>query len=126
LHPGLQRDEIGFAWLAEIYDAVADATGRPPVLVDSDDLVAHPHETVRAYCAAVGITFIPEALSWQPRMEDSWRRTSKWHQAASQTDGFVRTDTAGLAEIKDNPLLMSYLDYHLPFYEKLRGAAIRI
>jgi hypothetical protein len=126
LHPGLQRDEIGFAWLAEIYDAVADATGRPPVLVDSDDLVAHPHETVRAYCAAVGITFIPEALSWQPRMEDSWRRTSKWHQAASQTDGFVQTDTAGLAEIKDNPLLMSYLDYHLPFYEKLRGAAIRI
>src|SRR5579875_1130145 len=78
MHPGLQRDEIGFAWLAEIYDAVAAATGTPPVIIDSSDLVARPHETIQAYCAAVGIPFIPEALSWRPRMEESWRRTGKW------------------------------------------------
>ena len=126
MNPGLQRDEIGFAWLAEIYDAVAEATGRLPVLVDSDDLVAHPHETVRAYCAAVGIPFIAKALSWEPRMEESWRRTGKWHETASQTSGFVRTGTYHWPEIKENALLMSYLDYHLPFYEKLRNAAIKI
>jgi hypothetical protein len=126
MNPRLQRDEIGFAWLAEIFDAVADATGRPPVLVDSDDLVAHPHETIRAYCAAAGIPFIAEALSWRPRMEESWRRTGNWHKTASETSGFVRTGTAGWDEIKDNELLVSYLDYHLPFYEKLRDAAIRI
>ncbi len=130
MHPGLQRDEIGFAWLAEIYDAVADACGKPPVLVDSDDLVNRPRETIQAYCAAVGIPFIPEALSWRPRMEESWRRTGKWHQTASQTTGFVRTESSRQDEITDeikaNPVLMSYLDYHLPFYEKLRGAALKI
>lgn len=125
MNPNLQCDEIGFAWLAEIYDAVAAATGEPPVLVDSDDLVAQPHETVRAYCRAVGIPFVPEALSWQPRMEEAWRRTGKWHATASQTTGFTPTGTSHWREIKDNPQLMSYLDYHLPFYEKLRNTAIK-
>jgi hypothetical protein len=131
LHPGLQRDEIGFAWLAEIYDAVADATGQQPVIIDSDDLVARPHETVAAYCRAIGIPFKPEALSWAPRMETSWRRTAKWHEAASRTTGFVRDDATGDGkpdwdEVKGNPVLADYLDYHMPFYEKLRGAALKV
>jgi hypothetical protein len=126
MHPGLQRDEIGFARLAEIYDAVAAATGKPAVVIDSDDLVEKPHETIQAYCDAVGIPFKPEALSWQPRMEESWRRTGKWHETASKTSGFVRTDNSDLPDIKGNPLLTSYLDYHLPFYEKLLDAAIKV
>jgi hypothetical protein len=126
MHPGLQRDEIGFAWLAEIYDAVTAATGKPAVVVDSDDLVAKPQETIEAYCAAMGIPFIPEALSWQPRMEESWRRTGKWHETASKSSGFMRPDNSHLPDITENPLLVSYLDYHLPFYEKLRDAAIKV
>jgi hypothetical protein len=131
LHPGLQRDEIGFAWLAEIYDAVVSASGKAPVIIDSDDLVARPHETVEAYCQVVGIPFIPAALSWQPKMDTSWRRTAKWHETASRTAGFVRTDGSGndkskSEEIKKNPVLASYLDYHLPFYEKLRNAALKV
>jgi len=109
-----------------IYDAVKDATGRRPVLIDSDALVAHPFKTIAAYCAAVGIPFIPQALTWRPRMEDAWRRTSKWHEMASQTSGFVPTSTLGWDQIKDNPLLVGYFEYHLPFYEKLRDAAITI
>jgi hypothetical protein len=126
LHPGLQRDEIGFAWLAEIYDAVAGATGKPPVIVDSDDLVERPYETVRAYCRAVGIPFNPAALSWRPRMDASWRRTAKWHETASRTAAFVRTGGSTWEAVRENPLLVSYLDYHLPFYEKLLGAALRV
>lgn len=129
LHPGLGRDEIGFAWLAEIYDAVAAAAGEPPVVIDSDDLVARPHETVAAYCEAVGIEFLPQALSWQPGMHETWQRTGRWHETASQTAGFVRTtappDTAR-ATIEANPVLAAYLDYHLPYYEHLRAAALPV
>lgn len=126
LHPGLQRDEVGFAWLAEIYDAVAEATGSPPVVIDSADLIARPHETVRAYCCAIGIPFIPRALSWQPGMHEAWQRTSRWHQTASVTSGFVPTQTPGLAEVEANPVLAGYLDYHLPFYQRLRSAALNV
>jgi hypothetical protein len=131
LHPGLQRDEIGFAWLAEIYDAVVRATGQQPVIIDSADLVARPHETVAAYCQAVGIPFDPDALSWQPKMDAAWQRTAKWHEAAGRTAGFVRADKtrgrkASWDEVKENPVLAGYLDYHLPFYEKLRNAAVQV
>ena len=126
LHPGLQRDEIGFAWLAELYDAVAGVTGVPPVVVDSDDLVARPRETVLAYCGAVGVPFRPESLSWSPGMQDDWRRTSRWHYMASKTSGFVRTNNANGVLVEENPLLAGYVDYHLPYYEKLRAAALKV
>lgn len=131
LHPGLQRDEIGFAWLAEIYDAVGSATGREPVIVDSDDLVARPHETIEAYCRAVGIPFNPAALSWEPKMDASWRQTAKWHETASRTAGFIRDERLSTGkskwdEVKENPVLVSYLNYHMPFYEKLRDAALKV
>lgn len=124
LHPGLQRDEIGFAWLAEIYDAVTRATGVPPVVVDSDELVERPADTVRAYCRAVGIPFAAEALSWQPGMHEDWRRTSRWHETASRTGGFVRT-AARREAIEADPRLAGYLEFHLPFYQRLKAAALR-
>lgn len=126
LHPGLQRDEIGFAWLAEIYDAVAQATGVPPVVVDSDELVERPADTVRAYCRAVGIPFAAETLSWQPGMHEDWRRTSRWHETASRTGGFVRTAAARRETVEADPRLVGYLEYHLPFYQRLKSAALRV
>jgi Sulfotransferase domain len=125
MHPGLTRDEIGFAWLAEIYDAVAAATGRTPVVISADDLVERPYETVRAYCEAAGIPFLEHALSWQPRMREDWSRTARWHERASQTAGFVRTEAPSLAEIEANPVLAGYLEYHLPFYERLAAVAMK-
>jgi hypothetical protein len=125
MHPGLNRNEIGFAWLAEIYDAVAAATGRIPIVIDADDLVERPRETVKAYCEAVRIPFQEYALSWKPSMRDQWRRTARWHERASQTAGFVRTQATGAAEIEGNPVLAGHLAYHLPFYERLAAVALK-
>lgn len=125
MHPGLRRDEIGFAWLAEIYDAVAAATGRAPVVIRADDLVRRPRETVRAYCEAVGIPFLEHALSWQPGMREEWRRTARWHERASETAGFAPPAAApDLAVIEASAVLAGYLEYHLPFYERLAAVAL--
>ncbi|HEY7143158.1 MAG TPA: sulfotransferase family protein [Streptosporangiaceae bacterium] len=126
MHPRLNRDEVGFAWLAEIYDAVAAAGGTPPAVIDAADLVASPEQTVRAYCRAAGIPFLPAALSWRPGMHQAWQRTSKWHETASQTTGFVRTGRRSLDAVAANPLLAGYLDYHLPHYERLKAVALRV
>jgi sulfotransferase family protein len=126
LHPRLQRDEIGFAWLAEIYDAVASAAGVPPVVIDAADLIAAPAATVRAYCHEVGIPFLPGALSWRPGMHQAWERTSRWHERASLTTEFVATEPPGAQAVAADPVLSGYLDYHLPHYQRLRAAALRI
>jgi hypothetical protein len=126
LHPGLQRDEIGFAWLAELYDAVAAATGRPPVVIDAADLVAAPELTVRAYCAAAGIPFVADALSWRPGVPPAWERTLRWHERASQSSGFVPTEPYRPEIIAANPVLAGYLEYHRPHYERLAAAALRV
>ncbi|MGE5828793.1 MAG: hypothetical protein ACM30G_10600 [Micromonosporaceae bacterium] len=119
LHPGLGRDEIGFAWLYEIFAAVRAATGAVPIVVDSADLVARPSETVKRYCAAVGIPFRPAALSWSPGMASAWRRSERWHQGTSETSGFVPTGPRNDRVVDESPLLAAYLEYHLPFYERL-------
>lgn len=123
LNPDLGRDEIGFAWLGEIFDAVRDATGERPVVIDGDDLVAHPEEVVRAYCERVGIPFLPHALSWRSGMVDQWRRTARWHAEVSETSGFERRPPARTAP-EDHPLLARYLPHHLPHYERMHAVRL--
>jgi hypothetical protein len=133
LNRGLTRDEIGFARVREIYEAVQRAGGRP-VVVDSDDLIDRPEETVRAYCAAVGIAFRREALSWSATVLPAWRRTMRWHSEVSASTGIGRTSTgtarpddeAGEAGVADHPLLGPFYRYHLPHYQWLRQRRLRV
>lgn len=125
LNPRLTRDEIGFARLHEIFTAVRRAGGGTPVVIDSNDLVDRPVDTVRAYCAAVGIPFLIEALSWPEGMRPEWQATSRWHEGTSRTTGFRRGPVDGAAVVAADPVLQAYADYHLPYYEELRAAALR-
>lgn len=126
VNPGLGVDEIGYGRLWELYEAVVARTGATPVVIDTDDLVRAPDATVRAYCGATGIPFLPHALSWDPGMRADWRRTHRWHERTSATTGF----TAPPARYRDHPanneLLAGYLAHQLPFYERLRAVALRI
>ena len=129
LNPELTRDEVGFARLAEIFDAVRATTGTTPAVIDSDDLLAHPHETVEAYCSLVGIPFLPDALNWQAGMRVEWERTSRWHASTSQTTGFAASAPTADAKPKpaaDDPRVAEYVEYHLPFYEHLRAERLSI
>ena len=55
---------IGLEIMCELRAAVRDAGGDPCVFIDSDDLAARSGATMAAYCAAVGLPFIPRALAW--------------------------------------------------------------
>jgi hypothetical protein len=126
LNPDLGRDEIGFARLAEIYDAVAAATGAEPVVIDSDDLVRRPVDTVWAYCERVGIPFRPDALVWRPGLRAEWEKTSSWHESTSRTSGFVQTTSQHRDTVHGDPVLSGYLAYHLPYYQRLHQRRLRL
>ena len=126
LNPNLGRDEIGFAWLFEIYAAVRGATGIDPVVVDGDDLVAAPEALVRAYCARVGIPYMPEALQWEPKVLPSWQRTARWHTSVSESSGFEPPRADGAVDVEAHPRLRAYLGYHRPYYERLHARRLRV
>ncbi|WP_409492267.1 sulfotransferase family protein [Amycolatopsis sp. cmx-11-12] len=126
LNPDVRLEDIGFGRLSEIYDAVLDQTGTPPVLITAEDLVRRPANTVRAYCAAVGIPFVPSALEWRSGLMDEWRSAQRWHESTGRTHGFTRTDSSYVDTVADNPVLAGFLDHHRPFYDKLRRQALAV
>jgi hypothetical protein len=126
LNNALSRDEIGFARLAEIYDAVAAVTGRMPVVVDSADLVRLPEETVREYCRQIAIPYRPDALRWPPGLRPEWRQTRRWHESTSRTSGFAPTVSTYQETVRNNPVLAGYFAYHLPHYRRLHAHRIRV
>jgi hypothetical protein len=120
LEPDLRIFDTGLELLHGLFVAVRDAGGHPPVVVDSDDLVAHPAATMAAYCAAVGLPFLPEALTWEPGPRPEWARSSRWHQDAAASSGFDEPARPDRHVLATHPDVARFAERHTPFYEELR------
>ena len=83
----MRIEEIGLETMHELHAAVRDADGHPPVVIDSDDLVARPEATMAAYCAAVELRH-PRGSTWAPGERPEWQRTARWHVDVSASSGF--------------------------------------
>ena len=128
LNPALTCEEIGFERVREIYQAAAD-TGAEPIVVDSDDLVDRPEATVRAFCDAVGIEFVADALTWAPEQLPAWQRAARWHTEVAQSTGFHRAGGAQQVDgvdVEDHPTLGPFYRHQLPHYEFLRQQKIPV
>ncbi|ONK14407.1 hypothetical protein [Streptomyces sp. MP131-18] len=119
LYPDMSINAIGLQALHELYTAVRDAAGDPPVVIDSDDLVARPEATMAAYCAAVGLPFIPRALSWEPGERPEWRRSARWHSDVSASSGLERRARVYTRTVENSAELARFAAHHQPFYEQL-------
>jgi Sulfotransferase domain len=119
LHPDIRVEEVGLEWLHELHASVRDARGLAPVVIDSDDLVARPAATMAAYCAAVGLPFIPEALQWAPGERPEWRRSARWHSDVSASSGFEKRETTYLQNVDSSNALARFR----PSPALLRGPA---
>lgn len=110
----------GLRLLYDLFVAVQNAGGHPPVVIESDDLVKNPPATMAAFCAAVGLPFIADALHWRPGHRSEWARTSRWHEDTATSSSFeapARSDRHGLAA---HPEVARFTERHTPFYEELR------
>lgn len=87
--PDFDIAETGFAEQRELFDRLNERHGSPPPVLDSDDLLADPRTMVRVWCEAVGIEFLPDALSWEPgaRDEVSWWDGGSFHENLRNSDG---------------------------------------
>ncbi len=87
--PDFVLKEIAFIEQRQLFDRLSDQIGKVPPVIDSDDLLENPYGLVEAYCNAVDIRFIPQALRWEPgsREEVSWYDGGSWHQNLRSSDG---------------------------------------
>jgi hypothetical protein len=126
LYPDMSINAIGLEALHELHAAVRDAGGNRPVVIDSDDLVARPEATIAAYCAAVGLPFIPRALTWEPGERSEWRRSARWHSDVSTSSSFERRERVYTHTVENSDKLARFAAHHRPFYEKLQAERLDV
>ena len=125
--PDFLLEEVGLERQYHHFQLVAELTGSAPILLDADDLISNPAGTLRAYCAALGIPFLPQALQWQADIPDTWRDWGSWLKDVETSTGFrtkrengtKRGNGTETSLIDTVPQLRRYYEHHLPFYEAL-------
>jgi len=125
--PDCSETEVGVASLHRLFHRIADCDGRAPVVMRSRDLLADPAGTVRAYCQAVGIDFMADALEWEPgeRTEVSWYNegTGAWHDNLRASTG-IHKPTTEYPPLEDTPRLFEIYERSLPLFNELEHYAI--
>ena len=121
--PDFELKEIGFVEQRELFDRLCEQLGEAPPVIDSDDLLEDPHGIVAAYCQAVGIPFIADALSWEPgdRDEVSWYDGGSWHGNLRNSDG-LKAQPRNYVDISEaSDRVKEIYDVVLPHYQHLHA-----
>lgn len=123
--PDFTEDEAGFAALERFYNAEHERTGRAPPVLDANDLCADPAGLVRAWCAAVGLSFDAAALTWSPGPMSQWALWQPWHDEVARTAGFAPPRDPMAAPLPDSPAVRACYERCLAIYERLYAARLR-
>ncbi len=127
---GFTRNEIGFDEQRALFDRLWQKSGIPPVVIDSDDLLEDPQTMVAAYCDAVGIPFMAEALNWEPgsRAEVLWYDgdDSIWHETLKNSDGLKPQPRKSAAVEELPPRLQDLYHDFMEHYRHLHAHRLQL
>jgi hypothetical protein len=117
--------QTGLPQQVEIFEHVAQRTGRAPPVIDTDDLLQRPEAMLRALCAALDVPFSARMLAWPAgrRATDGvWAR--HWYGRVEASTGFEPPSPGG--ERKPLPPALVAIEAHCrPLYERLRAHRLR-
>lgn len=119
MNRAVTSEEIGLEQLNKIFQKVLKLNGTPPVVVDAADLENNPDGTMAAYCRALGIPFIQEAMTWEKSHHAEWDIWKEWHKDAAKSSGIKKDMEVFEHDIENNEYLKRLYDIHYPFYEAL-------
>ena len=128
LDPGVTLEEIGCEAQYRHFERVRELTGRTPIVIDAADLAQDAAGTLRAYCQALGLPFMPRALEWEETLPVAWRDVSGWHAALAGSRGITRPRRPSGSKdpgLEAAPHLRDYYEHHLPFYRKMRAHRLK-
>jgi hypothetical protein len=114
--------DLGFTQQADLHDQVAQMTGSAPPVISAETIRQDPHAALGKLCAALGIPFLPQMLSWLPgpkAVDGAW--AAHWYNAVHASTGFGRPE--GPLPALD-PTGQRLLDQAMPHYDRLAALAI--
>lgn len=121
--PDFTMEEAGYAALRELFTRARDARGEPPVVLEAGALRTSPEGVLRAWCDAVGIDFLPDALCWEPGMRPEWRLWREWYGTVAGSRGFHPAEETRPPEVADRRLA-ELIEECRPVYEELAALAL--
>ncbi len=126
--PDFFLEEASYAEQYKVFKQVQEITGTVPVVIDADDLVTHPEATIKAYCEAVEIPFIAEAMQWEsgPRPEFNWWEGGSWHTDVNASTGVKVINKKEYPSVNANEKLRDSYAYCLPYFQKMHAHRLRI
>jgi hypothetical protein len=114
--------DIGFVQQVELYDLAGRLGGRPPPVVDADDLLADPEGVLRKLCELIAIPFDAAMLSWPAgrRATDGvW--AEHWYDSVNLS---TRVMDPAPRPVIANPELKAVEGQALPLYRQMKEQAI--
>ena len=122
-YPEAGLADTGLPQQCEIFDRVAQRQGAPPPVVLASDVLKNPRAVLAQLCAALGIPFRAEMLSWKPgrRATDGiW--APHWYAAVEASTGF---EPWRERRVELPRALGRLADECRPWYEKLYALRLR-
>jgi hypothetical protein len=81
--------QLGFAQLVDYHKRISDHLGIAPPVVDSNDILSDPQNSLRKLCLMIGIDWDPAMLTWPSgRHADDGIWASHWYNAVDKSTGF--------------------------------------
>ncbi|KAH7313378.1 P-loop containing nucleoside triphosphate hydrolase protein [Stachybotrys elegans] len=140
-------NEAGYEELVRLFDFLIEeeiVDRRHLTVVDADDLLDKPEETIRTFCSRVGLDFDPGMLVWNESDQEHARRLfEKWtgfHDDAIKSDCLrarthAQKQTSDQAENEEwlkkygpegQKVIRATVDANIPHYEYLKQFCIKV
>ncbi|ELS01687.1 hypothetical protein Xen7305DRAFT_00013920 [Xenococcus sp. PCC 7305] len=126
--PDFTLEETGYEQQYRMLQMVRESTGKVPVVIDGSELRANPEAVVKAYCQAVDIPFIPQALKWQPGKKFAQMELWKdWYDNVMNSSRFLPSQENKDDEIiLNNKVVQDAYKHCLPFYQEMSKYRIQV
>ncbi|PEQ10698.1 sulfotransferase family protein [Novosphingobium sp. PC22D] len=122
-HDAVSLDAIGVVRQCELFERVADRTGKAPAVLESADVLADPRAALAALCEALAIPFSESMLAWPAgRRESDGVWAPAWYDVVERSTGFDRPAPRDRAPLPAGAARVA--DAARPYYERMARHAL--
>lgn len=118
--PDISVKELGFESQHALFDRLTQKLGAPPPVIDAEELLDDTPGVLEAWCDAVGLPFIAEAIEWGEKDlgQVSWFEGGKFHDNLRKSTGLKRQHRS-YAPVASHPRMVELYLECIPHYQAL-------